>query len=282
LRLGTLFGRDRGRKFKARVAAAAAKIEEHRKELELIRGKLDARRRALYASVLSAVRERDEARASIFGGEHAELRKVGQVVALCELALTQVIIRLQSIQDVTDVVRHVNSAFQLMQGVTGSARGTLPALQSATQQVEAALSVTMQDLGQLSPGVSVDLGAQESEEIVQRAKMYAEEKAQELAGPLPGALWTGSGESLVDKAEDLAPLLSQSHGGAGRNSPAELHSGSSPEEEVYNYAMQHAEEIDVIDASASLRLPVEVVEDSLLKLVTAGRLRAPKAREPVA
>lgn len=282
MRLGSFLGRDHGRKFKARVGAATTRIDEHRKELELLRGKLEARRRGLFSSILSAVRQGDNAKASIFGGEHGELREVIRVVSLSELALTQVLIRLQSIEDINDVIRHVNSAFKLMQGVSASAHDTLPALLSATQHVESALAVTMQELGQLSPGLNVDLGAQETEEIVRRAKQYAEEKAQEIAGALPTSLWAGSGETVVDRAEELAPLLKPRDTMREKRQPSEARARSpSAEEDVYNYAIQRSEEIDVLDASASLQLPVEVVEEALLRLVSTGRLRAPRAKEPV-
>ena len=102
-----VFGLRREDSIKPKIASTIKEIEYHRRELETLRGRLEQRRRTLFDTTVRAMVSRDQSKASVYANEWAELRKVGKVVYASELALTQVVLRLESIVDVGDVMSHM-------------------------------------------------------------------------------------------------------------------------------------------------------------------------------
>jgi division protein CdvB (Snf7/Vps24/ESCRT-III family) len=110
-------GIGRGDGIKPKISSTIKEIEYHRKELENLRVKLEQRRKALFDTTVKAMMTKDQSKATIYANEWAELRKVGKVVYASELALTQVVLRLESIVDVGDVMSHMSMAFKVLHKV---------------------------------------------------------------------------------------------------------------------------------------------------------------------
>jgi len=94
---------------------------------------------------------KDQEKANIYANEWAELRKVGKVVYASELALTQVVLRLESIVDVGDVMSHMSQAFRVLHKVNKTVQGLVPSLDQASTDINNALAETMTGMGNISP-----------------------------------------------------------------------------------------------------------------------------------
>src|SRR5712692_6596241 len=99
-------GLAREENVKPKIASTIKEIELHRRELENLRAKLEQRRKGLFDTTVRAMISKDKSKAAVYANEWSELRKVGKVVYASELALTQVVLRLESIVDVGDVMMH--------------------------------------------------------------------------------------------------------------------------------------------------------------------------------
>ena len=131
---------------KGKIASTIKEIELHRRELESMRNRLAQRRKLLYDTTVRALTAKDKSKANVYANEWAELRKVAKVVYASELALTQVILRLESINDVGDVISHMSTAFKVLRKVSKTVQGLVPALDQASEEINTTLTETMADL----------------------------------------------------------------------------------------------------------------------------------------
>jgi division protein CdvB (Snf7/Vps24/ESCRT-III family) len=260
---------------KPKIASTIKEIEGHRRELENLRAKLEQRRKSLFDTTVKAMQSKDEPKASVYANEWAELRKVGKVVYASELALTQVVLRLESIIEVGDVMTHMSAAFRVLRKVNKTVQGMVPSLDQASDEINNALTETMAEMGHVSPSISLNINTESGEELVEQARKLAEERAEEMKHSL-----TIPPIQIQRSALDLprrVPLLATGEddeeeeailGTIYKPKPVEVN-----EEQVLQYAAIHNGNVDISDASTVLKLPSDDVEQAMLTLLAQGKVR---------
>ncbi len=260
---------------KPKIASTIKEIELHRRELENLRVKLDQRRRSLFETTVKSMMAKDKSKASVYANEWAELRKVGKVVYASELALTQVVLRLESIVDVGDVMSHMSMAFKVLRRVNKTVQGLVPSLDQASDEINTALTETMTEMGNVSPSISLNIQTESGEELIEQARKLAEERAEEMKRTL-----IVSPRQTQREAETLdrqVPLLA-----TGEEDDQELAmlgtlysapAGEEAEEQVLQYAAIHNGNVDITDASTVLKMPSDEVEQAMLKLLSEGKVK---------
>ncbi len=265
---------------KAKIVSTIKEIELHRRELENLRGRLGTRRKGIYDMTVRALVAKDKSKATVYSNEWSELRKVEKVVYVSELALTQVILRLESINDVGDVMAHMSSAFKVLRRVSKTVQGLVPALDQASEEINNTLTETMAEMGNVSPQININISTESGEELVEEARKYAEQQAEEMQRTLvvqPRAI-----EQKPDKVSERVPLLAAGAESEEGSILGVLYSPSKPvdtEEEVLKYASIHGGAVDVTDASSVLNIPPDEVEHAMLKLVSEERVKLVRSGE---
>ena len=268
-------GLGRSDDIRPRLSSTIKEIEYHRKELENLRGRLQQRRRNLYDTTIKAMMTKDETKASIYANEWAELRKVGKVVYASELALTQVVLRLESIVDVGDVMAHMSMAFKVMQKVNKAVTGLMPSLDQASEDINSALNETMVGMSNISPSIQLNINTESGEELVEQARKLAEERAEEMRQTLK--LSPRLIQREAPEIQERIPLLA-----TGEDEDAEerilgtIYKPQRPddsEERVLQYANIHNGRVDVTDASTVLKMPSDDVEQAMLTLLAQGKVK---------
>jgi len=272
-----IIGFRRDDNLKPKIASTIKEIELHRRELENLRAKLDQRRKSLFDTTVKAMMTKDQSKAAVYANEWAELRKVGKVVYASELALTQVVLRLESIVDVGDVMSHLGMAFKVLRRVNKSVQGLVPSLDQASDEINAALTETMAEMGNVSPSISLNIQTESGEELIEQARRLAEERAEEMKRSM-----VISPRQIQQNGEELergVPLLatgdeeggdeeSMALGRLYRTRPVE-----DAEEQVLKYAAIHDGNVDISDASTILKLPSDDLEQAMLKLLAEGKVK---------
>ena len=260
---------------KPKIASTIKEIELHRRELENLRGKLELRRKALFDTTVRAMMAKDKSKASVYANEWSELRKVGKVVYASELALTQVVLRLESIVDVGDVMSHMSMAFKVLRKVNKTVQGLVPSLDQASDEINNALTETMAEMGTVSPSISLNIHTESGEELVEQARKLAEERAEEMKRTL-----AVSPRQIQQNAEDLdrrVPLLATGEEDDEETAMLGTLYRSQPEhdveEQVLQYAAIHNGNVDISDASTVLKMPSDDVEQAMLKLMSEGKVK---------
>ena len=259
---------------KPKLTSTIKEIEFHRKELENLRVKLEQRRKSLFDTTVKAMMTKDESKANIYASEWSELRKVGKVVYASELALTQVVLRLESILDVGDVMFHMSMAFRVLRKVNKTVQGLVPSLDQASSDINSALTETLAGMENISPAISLNIRTETGEELVEQARKLAEDRAEEMKRSLAnsplhlqlGGHEQGSRVPLLATGEDddESAIL----GTLYKPRPAE-----ETEEQVLQYAAIHDGNVDITDASTVLKMPSDDVEQAMLILMAQGKVK---------
>lgn len=265
---------------KPKIAGTIKEIEIHRRELENLRVKLEQRRKALFDTTVRAMMARDRSKATVYANEWAELRKVAKVVYASELALTQVVLRLESIVDVSDVMAHMSTAFKVLRKVSKTVQGLVPALDQASEEISNTLTETMAEMGNVSPTISLNIKTENGEELVEQARKYAEERAEEMKRNLhvsPRAI-----TSATESPDMKVSILAGGEAGEEEESVLGILYGSPQRgdagEQVLKYANIHNGSVDVTDASSVLSMPPDEVEHAMLKLISEGKVKISETR----
>ncbi|MDG6947288.1 MAG: Snf7 family protein [Nitrososphaerota archaeon] len=271
-----VFGLRGEENLKPKIASTIKEIEYHRKELENIRARVEQRRKALFDTALRAMKTKDQSKASVYANEWAELRKVGKVVYASELALTQVVLRLESIAEVGDVMSHMSTAFKVLRKVNKTVQGIAPSLDHASDEINSALSETMAGMGKVSPDIQLNIQTADGEELIEQARRLAEERADEMKRTLMVSPIVIKREA--PELQERTPLLA-----AGDDEEEEsqiLGALYSPrprpdeaEERVLQYAAIHNGNVDITDASSVLKMPSDEVEQAMLTLMAQGKVK---------
>ncbi len=245
---------------KGRIGAAILKIEERRHQLHILKSRLEARRQALIEALEKARGLDDSVRTTLLSDECRELKKVINVVSLCEAALTQIITRFESIRDISEAMNHMSSAADVMKHIYGDG-GPTPALENLASEATRTLSQTLADLSNLSCGFIFDPNGS-VEGLTEDAERYALYLASEVNEPLPSSIQQAEGESLFKKMQSLTSLAESD------NAIYTLKKATSSKvEERVRRFFKESGEYNIIEASVALNLPINIVEQVALKMI---------------
>ncbi len=271
-----LLGIGREDAIKPKITSTIKEIEYHRKELENIRARVEQRRKTLFDTTLRAMKTKDQSKASVYANEWAELRKVGKVVYASELALTQVVLRLESIAEVGDVMSHMSTAFRVLRKVNKTVQGIAPSLGQASDEINNALTETMAGMGNVSPDIQLNIQTDNGEELIEQARKLAEERADEMKRTLmvsPRVI-----QREAPELQERTPLLAA--GDEDDDESLVLGAIYAPrphrdedEERVLQYAAIHDGNVDITDASSVLKMPSDEVEQAMLTLMAQGKVK---------
>ena len=201
---------------------------------------------------------------------------MGKVIYASELALTQVMLRLESIRDVGDVMARMTAAFKVLRKVNQSVQGMVPSLDQASSEINSVLAETMSEMGNVSPSISLNINTESGEELVEEAKRLAEERADELKRSL-GVTPEMIRREAQRSGQELPMLMEGME--EGEEEPAILGTlyeavpVQETEEQVLQYAAIHNGNVDITDASTVLKMPSDEVEQAMLTLMAQGKVR---------
>jgi len=260
-----------------RIVESIKLIEVYRKQLEGIKRRLEMRREKLFTLTVNSLEEKDKLRAKVYATEHGELKRVIKVVTMSELALTQIVIRLESICDTGDVIAQVSSAFKVVKKIGEEIKSIMPQLEDTMQEVNNVLTDTLASLQQISPESSIILDVSQGEDILESAKKYVDEKINALEEPSPETIEAASGKYSLDKIQNIVLLASgedeeESFKATLLNAPHPTPEQASLDSKVLDY-VNAKNTYNVIEIATSLGVPVDKVEQSIFRLAAAGKIR---------
>ena len=242
-----------------KIYTAIKEIQTHKGHLDNTRGNLEERRQKLFDYVISAAEQLDQRRAKVFSDEHSEVMRLIDIQSTGDLALTQMLVRLESMKDMEDLVVHLSSSFEVVKGISGDVSNVLSALQETQDMMMSSLNESLVRLGVNPSGADFD-----SEKIVERARELARRSLTSYEENNPTDLLTKEAMDLKLSLKHLeAPLVN--------------------EKELFNMILDHVRshnnEVDVKKIAKELAVPEDQVENATIKLALKGRLRQPQIIE---
>ena len=171
---------------KQRITECLFKLKVQQRKLERTSYHMQQRDQALYGKCVLAVQAKNNELASMYANECAELRKMAKVVLHSELALEQVTLRLETVNEFGQVAYTMLPVVSVVKVLKSQLEGVLPEVSMELSQVNETLEGLTIEVGEATEN-TFDLSASsgESQKILQEANFVAEQKMKERFPELP-------------------------------------------------------------------------------------------------
>jgi division protein CdvB (Snf7/Vps24/ESCRT-III family) len=267
---------------------------QHNK-LEQASFRLKERDRILFQTCIHALNNKNKERAAICANELAEVRKLIKFLYNVELAIERVILRLETIKELSDIVVDLKPALKLLQSISQQLFEVLPDVSSELSKVNEAISETLYSTRITADEsiIPVNRKTPEGEEIIKEVSGFLERKLAEKLPEPPATLETPETEkTTLKEMVALAANCSQAIGNetvteSDRNSSQTLFSFKkaeiqefsltvekpSLEDVLLEYVKKSNGEIDLKRCSVDLKTSYEEIEKTLQSLGTKGKIK---------
>ncbi len=169
-----------------RIAMALFKIKVQKNRMEYTLNRLQERANALFEKVVDAQVKKDTARAAMYAGEVAEIRKVAKSIMSSIFALERISLRLETVRDVGDLVTALGPVVGVVKEVKANLMGVMPEVAFELMEVDELLQSTVMELGEFT-GVPVGnmMISDEAKKVMEEAAIIAEQRMKEQFPELP-------------------------------------------------------------------------------------------------
>jgi len=262
------------------------KLKIQRLKLEQATIRLRERDRVLFEACVNEIKKERQERAAICANELAEVRKLLNMVTQCQLALERIILRLETIKEVTEIMADLKPALRSLHLITENLVNVMPDVAQELERVNESISETLAVTRfSNSPESIMPLAAktQASEEILREVSNVLEEKLTEQLPAPPVSIAeerVQTRENVKKQMITLAATCSEvtqpaDHGESDsyvaykdvelKRVSFTIERQSSLEDVVLDYA-KNQREIDVDQCALELNVPLVEVEQALENL----------------
>jgi len=169
-----------------RINESLFKLKVQERKLERTSYHMQQRDQALYGKCVLALQGKNSQLASMYANECAELRKMVKVVLHSQLALEQVTLRLETVQEFGDIAYTMLPVANVVRAVKSQLEAVLPEVSLELSEVNETLEGLVVEVGETTE-TSFDMSAssEESQRILREANVVAEQKMKERFPELP-------------------------------------------------------------------------------------------------
>lgn len=247
------------------------------------------RDKVLFETCVWAVKKDNEGRAIIYANEISEIRKLINLVAQTQIFLERVILRLETLQEISGIMADLKPALQALHGVTRQLATVVPDMAYELQKVNDSITETLAMTKLDSPQqlVPYDIKTPGGEAILNEVCMHVERKLEDSL-PEPPSISIPEKVESAKKVKQLVALTATCSEIHEEQRPDALspyrdvkmkslsfklqRSSSSLEDDVLKYVKQCDGEISVPKCSEDLDVPSDEVEKILESLHAKGRI----------
>lgn len=264
-------------------------------KLGLATHRLKERDRVLFQTCVSALRNKSKEKASICANELSEVRKLIQFLCNVELAIERVVLRLETIRELSEIVVDLKPALRLLQGVSQELMSVLPDVSSELNQVKDTISETLYStkLTADESTIPIEMKTVGGQEILKEVSFYLEQKISENLPEPPAATKIPEPEhSTIREMVALASNISETSGkksveSSQKESSQTLFSykkaeikeisltveNRNIEDILLDYVKKSNGQIDLTRCSVDLSTSNEEIEKALQSLGSKGRIK---------
>jgi len=177
---------------KPQLDFACRKLDLQISKLDQANERFTQKDKALFAKLVNAYTQHDQAHANIYATELAEIRKMTKLIMNAKLALDQVALRIRTVSELGDVVAALGPCVGVLRSVSSGLGGVLPEAEGELGDIGNMLSGLMFDAGTNS-GMSLNFDSvnEDASKILSEAATVAEQRVSanfpDLPPGMPGA-----------------------------------------------------------------------------------------------
>ena len=178
---------------KPRLEQAARHIQVQISKLDATSAKLRERDASIFKKVVASIQKHDTQHANILANELSEVRKMNKMVTQAKLALEQITLRLNTVQELGDIVVTLSPAMGVIRNVRSGLVSVIPEAENEIGEISGLLSSILVDAGQLGSGViNFESANEEADKILAEAGAVAEQRMHDKFPDLPESVPTGT------------------------------------------------------------------------------------------
>lgn len=277
------------------VTKSVQTLKVQRNKIQQASYRLKERDKILFQTCISALNRKNKERAAMCANEVAEVRKLIQFLYNVELAVERVILRLETIKELSDIVTDLKPALRLLQNVSEELFNVLPDVSEELSQVNETISETLYSTKIRTDEsiIQVNRKTPGGEEILKEVTNVLERTISEKL-PEPPAIpkvsqpeqatlkemvaLTAScsqiaGSGTEDNPENVGPQTLFSFKKAEIKEISLMVEKPSLEDVLLDYVRKSNGEIDMSRCSVDLQTSNEEIEKALENLGTQGKIK---------
>lgn len=171
---------------KERISKTLYGLKTVQRKLEDSRLRTEHKYKALFDKCVKAQRAKDQATAIMYANESAQLRTIGKTLFSAQLAIEQVVLRLETVKDFGDVAAEILPAAETIRAVKGRLEGIIPEVSMQLGVINQSLDSLVLEAGEATGmSWSAIASGEEAEKILMEATTIAEQKIREGFPELP-------------------------------------------------------------------------------------------------
>jgi len=169
-----------------RIVSSLFKIRVQTRKLEKKSYELQERDRSIYEKCVSALQSKNMSLAAIYASECSEIRKMAKIMLYSQLALEQVALRLETVQQFGDIAYTMKPVASIVSTIKSQLQNVLPEISLELAEVDESLQTVVLEVGEATEqSFDMSPSSQESQKILSEASMIAEQKMKERFPEMP-------------------------------------------------------------------------------------------------
>jgi division protein CdvB (Snf7/Vps24/ESCRT-III family) len=186
---------------KEQLATAVYRLKVQQNKLEAAAMRMQQHDRDIFTKCVNSQMAHDAARAAMYANECAEVRKMAKVTLQCQLALEQVSLRLETIEEFGDMARLMAPVASVVHSIKNQISGLIPEVGFELGEIGEVLNSVVMDAGEtLGSSYEMDASGAEAQRILTEANTIAEQRMKERFPDLPA-----SGLATPQRTGELSP-----------------------------------------------------------------------------
>lgn len=170
---------------KERVAHSMYRLKVQENRLEGAAMRMQQHDRTLFEKCVAAQTTKDASRAAMYANECAEVRKMQKVILRAALALEQVTLRLESVQEFGDIIVTMAPVAGVVRSLQSQLSGVIPEVSYELGRIGEDLGKIVIEFGETT-GAGWEIEATgEAQKILDEASAVAEQKMKERFPEIP-------------------------------------------------------------------------------------------------
>ena len=182
---------------KPRLEQAIRQIQIQISRLDQTSTKMRERDGSIFGRVVLSIQKHDMDHATVYANELSEVRKMNKMVTSAKLALEQIVLRLNTVQELGDIVVTLTPAMAVIKNVKSGLMTVLPEAEREIGDISGLLSGILVDAGQMGGyTLNFEAAGEEAEKILGEASAVAEQRMKDKFPDLPPQIGAGSSLGL--------------------------------------------------------------------------------------
>ena len=171
---------------KDKITTTVYKLNMVQRKLNDSHLRMEQKYKTLFNKCVRAQEAKDQTTAVMYANECGQVKKIVQTLVSSELALEQVVLRMETVKDFGDVAAEILPAAAIVRTVKGRLAGVVPEVSMQLGMIGQSLDSLVLEVGEATgQSWSTIASGEEAEKILSEASTIAEQKVREGFPDLP-------------------------------------------------------------------------------------------------